>query len=104
MQSTETSFDGVSQMLRATILHPPVRPGPLKASFGRNQKIGRIWMQRLGDETLGNDGPIGVGSVDEIDSQLDCATQDCNRLVMIGRFSPTAVAGDLHCTAPASAK
>ena len=53
-------------------------------------------MQRLGDETLGNYGPVGVGSVDEIDSQLHCASQDSDRLGMIGRFSPDAIACELH--------
>ena len=53
-------------------------------------------MQRLGDETLGNFGPVGVGGVDKIDSQLDCAPQDSDRLGMVGRFSPDASAGELH--------
>src|SRR6266566_7396318 len=100
MQSTETSFDGVSQMLRATILHPSVRPGPLKAGFGRDQKASRIWMQRLGDKTFAHFGTVGIGSVDEIDSQLQRATQDCDCLGMIGRFSPDAIAGELHRAEP----
>src|SRR4029453_5542126 len=53
-------------------------------------------MQRLGDETLGNYGPVRVGSVDEIDSQLHCASQDGDRLGMVGRFSPDAISGELH--------
>ena len=85
-----------AQMFGAAILNPFVRPGPLKSGFGRDQKIGRIWMQRLGDETLGNHRPVRVGGVDEIDSQLDRAPQDGNRLGMVGRFSPDAGAGKLH--------
>ena len=87
-------------MLWAAVLNPFVRSGPLKAGFGRNQKIGRIGMQRLGDQTFTNYGTVGVGGVDEIDSQLDRASQDCDCLGMIGRFSPDAIAGELHCTEP----
>jgi hypothetical protein len=89
-------------MLGPTVLDPFVRPGPLKAGLGCDQKTARIWMQGLGDETLTYARAIGVGGVDEIDSQLHRATQDCNRLVMIVRFSPDPVAGELHCTEPES--
>src|SRR6266704_6216172 len=87
-------------MLWAAVLNPFVRSGPLKAGFGRNQKIGRIGMQRLGDQTFTNYGTVGVGGVDEIDSQLDRASQDCDCLGMIGRFSPDAIAGELNCAEP----
>src|SRR5437868_11638387 len=83
-------------MFGAAIRNPSVWAGPLKARFGRNQKIGRIRMERLGEETLGNFGPVGVGGVDEIDSQLDRALQDGNCLGMVGRFSPDAGAGESH--------
>src|SRR6266446_1151747 len=96
MHPAETTLDRRAQMFGAAILDPFVRPRPLKAGFGRDQKIGRIWMQRLGDETLGNYGPVGVGSVDEIDSQFHCTSQNVDRLGMIGRFSPNARAGELH--------
>src|SRR6266566_3357502 len=83
-------------MLWAAVLNPFVRSGPLKTGFGRDQKIGRIGMQRLGDETLGNYGTVGVGRIDEIDSQVHCTSQDSDRLGMVGRFSPDARAGELH--------
>src|ERR1700737_1827189 len=100
MQPMKTTLDCVPQMLRPTVLDPFVRPGSLKTGFGRDQKIGRIWMQRLGDETLGNYRTVGVGRVDEIDSQLDRAPQDSDRLGMVGRFSPDARAGELHRAEP----
>src|SRR5882724_489936 len=97
MHSAKTTLDCRPQMLRPAILDPFARPRSLKAGFGRDQKIGWIWMQRLGDETLGNYGPVRVGSVDEIDSQFHRTSQDSDRLGMIGRFSPNAIAGELHC-------
>src|SRR5260370_27743293 len=87
-------------MLRAAVLDAFARSGPLKAGFGRDQKIGRIWMQRLRDETLGNYGPVRVGSVDQIDSQLDCTPQDSDCLGMIGRFPPDAGTSQLHRAEP----
>src|SRR6266849_6101137 len=96
MQPLKTTFDRRPQMRRATVLDPFVRPRPLKARFSRDQKIGRIWMQRLGDEALGNYGTVGIGSVDKINSQLDCTSQDSDRLGMVGRFSPDAGTGELH--------
>lgn len=99
----KTTLDCVPQMFRPAILYPLTRPGPLKPGFSRDQKIGGIWMERFCDETFGNYGPVGVGSVDEIDSQLHSATQDRDGLGMIGRFSPDAIAGKLHCTEPDSA-
>src|ERR1700719_4694498 len=100
MQPVKTALDRRPQMFRPTVLDPFVRSGPLKSRFGRDQKTGRIWMQRLGDETLANYGAVRVGGVDQIDSQLQCATQNCDRLNMIGRFSPDAGAGELHRAEP----
>src|SRR5437588_13022710 len=100
MYPVKTALDRRSQMLRAAVLDPFVRSGRLNAGFVRDQEIGRIGMQCLGDETFANYGAVGVGGVDEIDSQLDRAAQDCDCLGMIGRFSPDAIAGELHCTEP----
>ena len=83
-------------MLGAAVLDPSVWTGPLKASFGRDQKVGGIWMQRLGDETLGNFGSVGVGGVNQIDAEFDGAPQDSDRLGMILRLSPYAGTGELH--------
>ena len=83
-------------MIGAAGLDPPVWAGPLKAGFGRDQKVGRIWMKRFGDETLRDLRAVRVGGVDEIDPQLHRPLQDGHRLGMVGRFSPDAGAGELH--------
>src|SRR5260370_21079617 len=90
-------------MLRADIFDLLIRSGSLKAVCGRDHEIGRIGMQRLGDQTLANYRAVGVGGVDQVDSQLDREPEDCDRLGMIGRLSPDAIAGELHCTEPESA-
>src|ERR1700704_1464645 len=96
MHPAKTTIDRLPQMLGPAVLDPFVRPRPLKTGFGRDQKIGWIWMQRLSDETLGNLGPVRVGGVGELDSHFPRPPQDSNRLGMIGRFSPNAGAGELH--------
>src|SRR6266576_695470 len=96
MQPVKTTLDRRPQMLGTAVLDPFVRPRALKTGFGRDQKAGGIWMQRLGDETLGNFGPVRVGCVDQVDSQLNRAPKDSDRLGMIPRLSPNALAGELH--------
>src|SRR5437588_279218 len=85
-------------MLGATVLDPLAWARPLKAGLGRDHKADGIWMKRLGDKTLANFRPVRVGGVDEIDSQFHCAPQYGDRLGMVGRFAPDAVAGELHRT------
>src|ERR1700726_4413378 len=98
MHPVETTLARRPQMLGTAVLDPFVRPRPLKTGFGRDQKIGWIWMQRLGDEALRNVGPLRVGGVDEIDSQRHRPPQNGDRLGMVGRFSPDTGAGELHRT------
>src|SRR5450432_3977467 len=83
-------------MLGTAVFDPVVGPRSLKTGFGRDQKIGRIWMQRLGDKTLGDYWPVRIGRIDEIDSQVDRAPQDGDRFRMVAWFSPDAGAGELH--------
>src|ERR1700730_785877 len=96
MHPAKTTLDCLPQMLGTAVLNPFVRPGPLETGFGCDQKIGRIWMERLSDETLGHSRPVGVGGVYEIDPQFHRALQHSDRLGMIGRFSPYARTGELH--------
>src|ERR1700730_19448456 len=75
MHPAKTTLDCLPQMLGTAVLNPFVRPGPLETGFGCDQKIGRIWMERLSDETLGNSRPVRVGGVYEIDHQFHRAVQ-----------------------------
>ncbi len=53
---------------------PAAGPGAFVAALGRDEKavIGR---EGFGDELLRDTGPLGVGCVDELDSQLDRSAQ-----------------------------
>jgi hypothetical protein len=53
-------------------------------------------VQGLLDEVLGDVGAVGVGGVDEGDAQVDGATQDADRLVVVLRRAPDALTGDAH--------
>jgi hypothetical protein len=83
-------------MFGAAVLDPFVRPGPLQAGFGRDQKVGWIGMERLGDETFGNIWPVGIGRVDEIDAHLHRSLKDGDCFGMIGRCSPDSGTRKLH--------
>src|SRR5438045_9359874 len=86
MQPVKAALDRRSQMLRVAVLDPFVRSGPLKAGFGRDQEIGRIGMQRLGDQKIANYGAVGVGGVEEIDTQIERASTDSVCLDKLERF------------------
>jgi hypothetical protein len=53
-------------------------------------------MERLGDQLLAHLGPIRVGGVDQIDSELDGASQHRDRLIVILRWPPDARPSDAH--------
>ena len=39
---------------------------------------------------------VGVGGVDEVDAEFDCATQHADAFVVVVRRPPHALAGDPH--------
>src|SRR3984893_8904669 len=95
MHPAKTTLDCLPQMLGTAVLNPFVRPGPLETGFGCDQKIGRIWIERLSGETLGNSRPVRVGGVYEIGCQVHRAFRQRARIGMIGRLSPPARTGEL---------
>ena len=53
-------------------------------------------MQRLADQLLGVVRAVGVGSVDEVDAELDRAAQHANAFVVVVRRAPYALPGYSH--------
>src|SRR5215208_5531503 len=53
-------------------------------------------MQRLGYQLLADVGTVGVGGVDEVDTEVDGSPQPRLRRLGIVRRSPAAVARDSH--------
>jgi hypothetical protein len=80
----------------APVLHPLTRTGTLKPRFRGDDEVARIWVEGFSNESLGDTRAVGVGGVEEVDTQLDRAAQDGNCLVAVGGLAPDTAAGQLH--------
>ncbi len=83
-------------MLGMTIRGPLIRPGTFQTCFGSDDQVWRIRIQGVGNEAFADSGTVGVGRIDEIDSQLDCSTKYANRFVAISRLTPDSFASKAH--------
>jgi hypothetical protein len=95
-QAFQRSLAGLAQVLGAPVAGPLARTGPGQAALGRDHQAVGVGMKRLGDQLLADIGPVGVGGVDQVDAELDCAPQHGDRFVVVVRRSPDTVAGDPH--------
>src|SRR2546425_9223350 len=85
-------------MLGASVGYPLIRARTYKTTFGSNDKIFRIGVEGFCNEQLTDLWSIGVSSVDQVDTQFEGAAQDCDALLLVGRWSPDAWAGEAHGT------
>ncbi len=87
---------GLPQVLRHGRPHPAARPRPGQPALAGDDQVIGVGVQRLGDQGLADIGPVGVGRVDEVDSQFDGAAQRRLGPLPVRRLAPDAVAGDPH--------
>src|SRR6266516_1854989 len=99
-QSLETFIDSLCQILRSPVLQPLSRTGPGLTAFGRNHQAFWIGIQRFSNEELVRFWTVSIGSVDEIDAQLDCAPQNFLRVLSIRRPTPDPLARQPHRPKP----
>ena len=74
----------------------PPRSLPGQPGLGRDDHVVGVRVQRLAQQVLGHVGTVGVGGVEEGDPDLDGPAQHADRLVVVPRRSPDALAGQLH--------
>ena len=96
LQPLEAAFAGRAQVLWPAVGQPVARTGPDHAALGRDDQSARIGIEAAGDQLLAHVGPVGVGGVDEIHTELDRAAQHPLCLGRILRWAPDAGAGDAH--------
>ena len=73
------------------------RPGPAgQPGLGGDDDVVGVRVQRLAQQLLGHERPVGVGGVEEGDAELDGAAQHPQRLVAVRGLAPDALAGELH--------
>ena len=67
-----------------------------RADLADQREVGRIRVQRLADQFVGDVGAVELRGVDVVDAQLDCAPQHGERLVVVARRPEHARPGQLH--------
>jgi hypothetical protein len=98
----EALFARGAQVLRAAVGPPLARTVAQQPALGRDHEVFGIWAQRLRDEALAHERSVRVGGVDQVDAELDRASQHRDRLVVVRRFTPDARTGDAHRAEPES--
>ena len=100
LQSLEAALTGRAQMLGTTVRLPLSWPWPQQPTLGRDHELLRIGVEGLGDQSLADLRPIGIGGVDEVDAELQRAAQHPLALLAIGRLAPDPFPGDTHSAEP----
>ena len=88
LQPGQAPVAGLAQVLRTPVGLPLVRPRPRQPALGGDDEIVGIGVQRLGDQDLAHVRAVGVGRVDEVDSEIDGPAQHGDGFVVVGRFAP----------------
>jgi hypothetical protein len=94
-QAPQAALERGAQMVAAAVGVPLPRAAAREAALGRdnNAVVGR---QRLRDQLLADVRTIGIGGVDEVDTELDGAAQKGDGAGGVGRRAPHAGPGDPH--------
>ena len=95
-EAAQAALTGRAQVLRPAVRRPLVRPGSLEACLGGDHQLGRIGVEGLRDEALAHRWAVGVGSIDQIEAQLQRASQHGDRLVVVARLAPDSLPGEPH--------
>src|SRR5438132_11003165 len=85
-------------VLCASVGYSLIRARTYKATFGSNDKIFRIGVEGFCNEQLTDLWPIRVSSIHQVDTQFEGAAQNCDALLLVGRWPPDAWTGETHGT------
>lgn len=95
-EAAETAFAGGAQVLGTTVGDPFVGAGAVEAGFSGNQQIFGVRIQSFGDDFFADMRAVGIGGVDEINSQVDGAAKNLNGFGTIFGFAPNALSSKAH--------
>jgi hypothetical protein len=59
-------------------------------------------VKRLAKQILGDERPVGIGGVEQVDAEFDRAAQHRSRRAAVARLAPHTGAGQLHRAVPES--
>src|SRR5580693_5855753 len=85
-------------MLGPTIGDPAVGTGSRKPALRRHNQPCRIRIERLGDQRLADAWAVRVGGVDKGEAPVHHPSEQRDRLALIPRRTPDALASDAHRT------
>ena len=95
-QTLEASLTGFAQVLGTPVRDPLSGPRSDEPAFGGDHQILRVRVQRLRDQSLAYLRTVGIGSVDEVDAELEQPAQHALAFLAVGWFSPDSLSGDAH--------
>src|SRR5277367_5565861 len=81
-------------------MSPLVGAGTLPSTFGGDDQIGWVWIQRFRNQFFRDSGSVGISCVDEVHFKVDHAPQRCKGGVFVSGRSPDARTGDAHSAIP----
>src|SRR5262249_29980365 len=85
-----------AKVFRISIFRPPIRPAAVEAAFGGNDEAGRVRIQSFGDDFLADIWAVGIGGVNEVDAEIDCAAKHADGFAAVSGLSPNALSSDAH--------
>ncbi len=86
----------LAQVLGSSDGHPDARSAAGQSGLGRDHEPVGVGVERLVDEILADLGPVRVGGVDQVDTEVDRTSEDADAVVAVGRLAPDPGAGELH--------
>src|SRR5215207_5117064 len=95
LEPLQAALARLAQVLRAPVGDPPAT-GPRVAALGGDDQVIRVRVQRLGDQTLGDLGAVGIGGIDEVHAQLHRPPEHAVSLLGIPGLTPDARPGQSH--------
>jgi hypothetical protein len=97
-QPLEASLARLAQVRGAAAPLPNVACRADESSFGCDHEAARIRMQRLRDQPLAHVRSVGVGRIDEVDTELQRPLQHASRALRILRLAPNSRTCQPHRT------
>src|ERR1700746_1756040 len=77
-------------------MSPLIRPGPVPASLGGNNKAGRVWKQRFRNQFLAYVWSVRIRGVNKIDIEFHGPAKNRQRPFAIFWWPPDTFAGKAH--------
>ena len=93
-EAAQAHLAALAQVIRPRQVAPLVRAGAEAAALRGNEDVA-VGKQRPADQVLGDEGPVGIGRVDEVHAEFGGSTQEADGSRYVGGRSPDPRTGQL---------